>query len=1067
MRKLSGAGARIPLAFLFEDSAMTWNDRWSVAMPGKAARGKHWMGVGAVVLAMVVPMLAQTGGRAGRINGELGAGATVAVAGSVHPLTRRASDLGAVNPAMRMESLTLNASLGAAEQAELNALLEAQQDAKSPQFHRWLTQEEYGARFGLTDADLNAVSGWLKQQGFTVKGVSRSRNAIYFGGTAGQVEAAFRTQLHRYELNGEVHFANATGLRVPAGIASVLLNVRGLNDFRLKPKVRKRALPGYTVGTSQGIMNFLVPADWATIYNVNAIYDAGYTGSGMYVGVVGQTYAPEQDIINFRSAAGLTAPLLSYVCIDPVAANCTGAAAISDAGDLDEADLDIEWSGGIAKDATVVFVYAPWSDVCSNVPCTAHGTDPVTEQTYGVFDALQRAVEDYTVPATGQVLPVISMSYSDCEESLVGDPGYVQWVTAVGEEANAQGQTIVVASGDTGPAGCDAQYDYPASQGVSVSVPVDSPNYTGVGGTTLSGDENDPAEYWIQTLNTVDSALRYIPETAWNDTLADDAEGYPGLSASGGGVSLYYAQPAWQPAPGNYSGTGGRFVPDVAFAASPDHDGYMYCSSADNTVAYGTTCASGFLSSEGYFYFVGGTSAPTPSFAGVLTLLAQKYGNFGNINPTLYGLAANATSYAAVFHDITGGNNIVPCEVETSDVGCVNSAMGWEATVGYDLVTGLGSLDAYALYTALIAPTTMTVAAAPGSVAFNGTTTLTATVSSTAAGAIRGQVTFKVGNSTLGATALEGGVATLAGVAVTAANGFSSGSNTITASFAGDANFAAASATTGLTVAAGSTTTTVTATPGSIALGSAAATENFTATVTGSGLTPAGTVAFRVGAVTVAASVALDNGVATLTEVAATAANGFTVGSNTVTATFTPASDLLYVVSGGSTELTVTAPAYAITPPVNPIALSAGGSGQATVALASTSYAGTVNWTASCDSTAITVSPAGGSTTLAANHSVSIRLTIRAAESAAKRAPRLPWGVGAMAAGTLLAGLPLAGWRRRGAAALLAALTIVALALALGCSGSGGGSPTPAARQYTVTITGTGGIRATIPVSVE
>ena len=1037
-------------------------------MPGNAGRGKRWMGLGAVVLATALSMLAQTGGRASRITGELNAGATVAVAGTVHPLARRAQELGAVNPAMRMESLTLNASLGAAEQMELNALLEAQQDAKSPQYHQWLTQEEYGARFGLTEADLNAVTGWLKRQGFTVRGVARSRSAIYFGGTAAQVESAFQTELHRYKLNGETHFANATELRVPAGLASVLLNVRGLNDFRLKPQVRKRALPAYTVGTSEGIMNFLTPSDWATVYDVNPIYAAGYTGAGAYVGVVGQTYAPEQDIINFRSASGMTPPQVLYACIDPVAANCTGAAAISDWGDLDEADLDIEWSGGIAKDATVVFVYAPWSDVCgTSVNCTNSVIDPVTEQYYGVFDALQRAVEDYTVPATGQVLPVISMSYSDCEESFAGDPAYVQWVTNVGEEANSQGQTIVVAAGDTGPAGCDAQYDYPASQGVSAGVPVDSPNYTGIGGTTLSGDESDPSEYWMQTLNTVDSALKYIPETAWNDTQADYEAGYLGLSASGGGVSLYYAQPGWQPAPGNYSGASGRFVPDVAFAASPNHDGYMYCSSADNSVEYGTTCASGFISSEGYFYYVGGTSAPTPSFAGVLTLLTQKYGNFGNINPTLYGLAANANSYAAVFHDITGGNNIVPCVMEASDAGCVNSEMGWDATAGYDLVTGLGSVDAYALYTALIAPTTMTAAAAPSAVEFNGTTTLTATVGSTAAGAISGKVTFKVGSSTLGTATLADGVATLANVAVSAANGFTSGLNTITASFAGDANFAASSATAGVTVSASVTTTTVTAMPGSIALGSTAATESFTATVAGGG-TAAGTVAFEVGGVTVASAVALDKGKATLSEVAATSANGFTLGSDTVTATFTPASELLYTASGGTTEVTVTAPAYAIKPPVNPIALGAGESGQATVALASASYAGTVNWKASSNSTAITVSPASGSATLAANHSASILLTIRASESAAKRAPRLGWRVGMMAVGALLTGLPLAGRRRRATAVLLAAMTMMTLALALGCGGSGSSSPAPpAARRYTVTITGTGGISATIPVSVQ
>jgi hypothetical protein len=212
--------------------------------------------------------------------------------------------------------------------------------------------------------------------------------------------------------------------------------------------------------------------------------------------------------------------------------------------------------------------------------------------------------------------------------------------------------------------------------------------------------------------------------------------------------------------------------------------------------------------------------------------------------------------------------------------------------------------------------------------------------------------------------------------------------------------------------------------------------------------------------------VALDGtGSATLGEVAPTQANGFTVGSNVVTATYTPASNLLYAASSGTTGLTVTAPAYVMTPPASPVALSAGGSSQVTVALTSTTFAGKVNWTASSNSTAITVSPASGSTTLAANGSGSAVLTITASTTAAARVPRLPWGVGVMAFGVLLAGLPLAGRRRRGAAVLLTALAISTLALVASCSG--GGSSTPAARSYTVTITGTGGISATIPVSVQ
>ncbi len=552
-----------------------------------------------------IASLAQSSPLPNRIPQEVTSGAMVTVAGTVHPLTRRATDVGAVNSGMQLNSMTLNIALSAAQQAELDALMAAQQNPKSPHYHQWLTQEEYGARFGLTDSDLSKVTGWLAAQGFTVNKVSKSRNAIFFSGQVFQVETAFHTQMHYFQYEGKQHIANATALRVPAALGGVLLNVRGLTSFRPKPHVQRRPAPAYTAETSDGMENFLMPQDWATIYDVNPIYKLGYTGTGMHVGVVGQTYITPSDITNFRSAAGLSAPNVTYVCIDPVAADCTGTASISTEGDRAEADLDIEWSGGIAQNATVDFVYAPYEDACPRDDCGNSVPDPNPKTSFGyydVFDAMNYAITDYTA-TNGKVLPVISMSYSDCEESFafegVTQTGYIAWVTAMGKQANSQGQTIVVASGDTGPFGCDSG-DYPANQGVSVSVPVDSPYYTGVGGTILSGDEISPGTYWINNDAQLygESALGYIPEAVWNDTATNVAAEYPLISASGGGVSLYYAQPSWQPTPANYTGISGRFVPDVAFTASPDHDGYLTCS-ADNTSALtGIDCAQWFSEHE-------------------------------------------------------------------------------------------------------------------------------------------------------------------------------------------------------------------------------------------------------------------------------------------------------------------------------------------------------------------------------------------------------------------------------------------------------------------------------------
>ena len=685
----------------------------------------------AAILAMAITGWGQPSPQPNRITQELSSGGLIRLPGSVHRLTQKATDLGPVNRGMRLNTLTLHFGPSAEQQIELDALMQAQQDPKSPQYHQWLTQEEYGARFGLSDADLSKITEWLQSQGFIVRGVSKSRNAMYFSGTAAQVETAFHTQLHRYVLNGEQHFANATELQLPEGLRGVVLTVRGLNDFRLKPHLRKRqAVPGFTFGSQDSPDHALSPGDWATIYNVNAFYAAGFAGTGMHLGVVGQTYAPQSEIDRFRSAAHLSTTKLNYVCIST--SDCTSSAGTSTGGDLGEAHLDIEWAGGIANDATVDYVYAAFND-----------------PNQGVFEALAFAVQSYKIPGTNTPLPVISMSYTDCEESFVGNAGYKGFVENLGEQANSQGQTIVVSSGDTGVAGCDSQEDSVASHGVSATVPVDSPNFTGVGGTTLSGDVANPANYWNQTPwdpianNTVISALRYIPETVWNDTAIDHL-----LLASGGGVSLFFAQPPWQPTPGNYSGPGGRFIPDVSFSASADHDGYLVCSSVEDP-QFGTPCTTGFVSDQGFIFLAGGTSAGAPAFAGMLTLLVQKLGPQGNINPTLYGIAA---ANPAVFHDITIGNNKVPCKFGTS--GCVGGSaglhptpgtMGFTATTGYDLTTGLGSMDGGALLAGMSPDFALTAAHVPSPSARAGSST-DFTLDLSAWGGFSGTVNFSCSN---------------------------------------------------------------------------------------------------------------------------------------------------------------------------------------------------------------------------------------------------------------------------------------------------------------------------------
>jgi subtilase family serine protease len=243
---------------------------------------KRLIAVWTVVLAMTVALAAQTTQRPNRITQELTSGPVVTLSGTVHPLVRQASDMGEVSPSMQLESMTLSIAPSAAEKAELDTLVEAQQNPKSPQFHQWLTQEEFGARFGLTEADLTKVRGWLETQGFTVKSVAPSRNLITFSGTVRQAEIAFRTHIHQYRIGASTRISNATEIALPRGLANVVAGVGGLSGFRPKPQaVVKRLDPQFTSQFSGN--HFLASGDRATIYNVTSIYNAGYTGTGMHV----------------------------------------------------------------------------------------------------------------------------------------------------------------------------------------------------------------------------------------------------------------------------------------------------------------------------------------------------------------------------------------------------------------------------------------------------------------------------------------------------------------------------------------------------------------------------------------------------------------------------------------------------------------------------------------------------------------------------------------------------------------------------------------------------------------
>ena len=222
-----------------------------------------------------------------RVTGPVDARRVRELPGTVHRLAKPQFDQGAVDPAMRMESMMLIARPSAAQQTELNQLLADQQNPSSPQFHKWLTPESFGARFGLGVGDHSKVVAWLSSQGFDVKQSGRARNWIMFSGTAGQVENTLHTPVHRYEVNGEKHFANSTPVAVPEALADVIGGFTGLHDFYPKP-LSKTVSPDFTNGTN----HYLAPADFDTIYDVNPIAAAGLDGTGVSIGIAGGSQIP-------------------------------------------------------------------------------------------------------------------------------------------------------------------------------------------------------------------------------------------------------------------------------------------------------------------------------------------------------------------------------------------------------------------------------------------------------------------------------------------------------------------------------------------------------------------------------------------------------------------------------------------------------------------------------------------------------------------------------------------------------------------------------------------------------
>ncbi|MGD0434852.1 MAG: protease pro-enzyme activation domain-containing protein, partial [Bryobacteraceae bacterium] len=191
----------------------------------------------ASLLAVAAGLMAQTS----RITAAIDNSRRVTLTGHLHPLARPEYDGGAADPSTKLTFLTLLLKPSAGQRSDLAQLLAEQQDPTSPNYHRWLTPEQYADRFGVSSDDLAKIKNWLEQQGLQVTGVARGRNWVSFNGTVGQVQQAFQTEIHQYNVKGQMHIANTADPSVPAAIGAVVSGVRGLNDFHLRPLLKPRS----------------------------------------------------------------------------------------------------------------------------------------------------------------------------------------------------------------------------------------------------------------------------------------------------------------------------------------------------------------------------------------------------------------------------------------------------------------------------------------------------------------------------------------------------------------------------------------------------------------------------------------------------------------------------------------------------------------------------------------------------------------------------------------------------------------------------------------------------------
>jgi subtilase family serine protease len=661
----------------------------------------------------------------------------VTLHGTVSPLATQRNDLGAAPDGLQLERMHLVLKRSDSQEAALKQLIDEMHTPGSPNYHQWLTPDQFGAQFGPSDQDISAVTTWLTNHGFNVKGVNPGRQTIEISGSVAQLRNAFHTQIHQFTLNGQTHYSNTSDPQIPAALAPVVGGFVSLNNFPLRSYAHSlgkaqynpttnQATPNWTTGSPGALSFVLAPVDYAVQYDLNPLYTAGVNGSGQTIAIINESNINVNLVNQYRTLFNLPANP-PQVIID---GNDPGVDGINNPGGPNfaslEAYLDVEWAGTVAPNATIDLVVAADTAMQS-----------------GLILAAERAVYS-------NLAPVISLSFGACEVDLGSSNAFM---SSLWEQAAAQGSTVLVSTGDSGSAGCDDDNSQSyAVGGQAVNGNASTPYNVAVGGTDFFYSQyaaggtaltTQIGTYWNMTPSNSTPAvslLQPIPEQPWNESQYGlninsyyTQFGTTSIAGAGGGASnaalcsgnTYsattglctssvsgYPKPTWQTGVAGIPADNVRDIPDVSLFASSGINASFYpvCASDGDCQPVspgGTVQITG----------VGGTSASTPAFAGIMALVNQKYGRQGQANTVLYPLAAQ---FPASFHDVTNGSNSVPCEylpilstnciavsspivlstltppVTLGQIGSGTTAE-YNAGVGYDLASGLGTVDAAVL----------------------------------------------------------------------------------------------------------------------------------------------------------------------------------------------------------------------------------------------------------------------------------------------------------------------------------------------------------------------------------